>query len=104
MILAPRASFRRTSGRNTKPSAWHVAPGIRLSRGNFGQSPVEDEVVPFGRFAHLAALAVFPAFGGGNRNVGHHVPAGERARLLFSSIDSAGDSDTYRPPAFYGVP
>src|SRR5205085_1958324 len=49
--------------------------------GDFGEAAVEDHSVPLGGFLHLAALLVLPLVGGGDRDVGHAVAAGEGAHL-----------------------
>ena len=64
-------------------AAFHVnlRAFAQVLSGNFGQPVIEHQAVPLGVLAHFAALAVFPAFGGCQGDIGHLAAVGEGAHF-----------------------
>jgi type II secretory pathway predicted ATPase ExeA len=71
----------------------HLRALAQVLAHDFSQAAVEHHAVPFGGFAHFAALLVLPLVGGGDGDVGHLVATGEGAH--FGVAAQVADDDDF---------
>ncbi|EGF31865.1 hypothetical protein IMCC9480_3290 [Oxalobacteraceae bacterium IMCC9480] len=65
---------------------------FQVLAGDLGELAIERDAVPFGEFFFLAAILVFPAFGGGYRDVSDGVAVGHVAGFRIAA-EVADDDD-----------
>src|SRR5690606_28106518 len=56
----------------------HLRAFFQVFAGDFTEAVEEHHAVPFGALLHLPGLFVFPAFAGGDVDVGHRTAAGQK--------------------------